>query len=562
MRHYLLPRVDASLAAVLSGVRLALLRSLLFLLLCGCATGQAHSQEPLAAIDRGLAPPPASLPRAAAFDAANLNVPGGQWNTSLPANRVELEHNEAIFSPDFDAQSGLAGLSYCLYSVLVEDYDGPASIDFNFGAQPPVGNCYIGLARPAELRWDWQALPAGSEIDYGSFAPYLYPDGVLLIAVALTGTQAQRLYNLQIGPYTDPGNLPLENIQLPAGFSISVYAYPVPSARALCLGPDGTVYVGSRDAGNVYALRDFDLSGRADAVDVIASGFDSPVGLDIRDGDLYFSAISEIYRISDVAQHINVPITPELVYGGYPTETHHGWKFIRFGPDGRLYVPVGAPCNICEPGDPYANITRMNSSLDGFEIIARGIRNTVGFDWHPVTGELWFTDNGRDNWGGGDQELTDNNPPCELNRIPAADPGPHFGYPYFHGMSQLDPDGFGAGKDPADYLEPVQPLGPHVAPLGLRFYTGSLFPAEYSGDVFIAEHGSWNRSEPLGARVMRVRVAADNQSSAGYEVFAAGWQNGDGSRWGRPVDVLVMPDGALLVSDDHAGAVYRIAYGE
>ncbi|MCC7477912.1 PQQ-dependent sugar dehydrogenase [bacterium] len=384
----------------------------------------------------------------------------------------------------------------------------------------------------------------------------------MLVAVALSGSAVKRLYSFQVGPYQEPGDLPLETITLPAGFSISTYAYPVPNARAMCRDSDGTVYVGSRSAGVVYALRDFDLNGVNDDISVVASGINEPVGVDVKDGDLYFSAISAIYRISDIAQHIDEPAAPELVYGSYPTEQHHGWKFIRFGPQGQLFVPVGAPCNICDAGDPYANITRMHADLQGYDIIARGIRNTVGFDWHPVTGELWFTDNGRDEWGP-DTEGTSNNPPCELNRIDSADASPHFGYPHFHGMSQPDPDPqFSAGENPADYSEPVQPLGTHVAPLGMRFYTGSMFPADYQGDVFIAEHGSWNRTPPLGARVTRVRVNADNETSDGYEIFAEGWQDEFGGRWGRPVDVLVMPDGALLVSDDQAGAIYRISYSQ
>jgi glucose/arabinose dehydrogenase len=225
----------------------------------------------------------------------------------------------------------------------------------------------------------------------------------------------------------------------------------------------------------------------------------------------------------------------------------HGWKFIRFGPDGKLYVPVGAPCNICEPGPPYASIVRMNPDGSGLETFARGIRNSVGFDWDPATSELWFTDNGRDNLG-------DDIPPDELNRAPR--PGLDFGYPYVHGTSILDPV-YGKGRSPSEFTLPERELGPHVAALGMRFYTGSMFPASYRGQVFIAEHGSWNRSVPIGYRITLVRLEAGKAVS--YEPFAEGWLSGRQVS-GRPVDVQVMPDGALLVSDDYAGAIYRITY--
>jgi glucose/arabinose dehydrogenase len=237
------------------------------------------------------------------------------------------------------------------------------------------------------------------------------------------------------------------------------------------------------------------------------------------------------------------------VYDKFPTDRHHGWKFIRFGPDGMLYVPVGAPCNIClrEEDPRYASITRMRPDGSGLEVFAHGVRNTVGFDWHPETKELWFTDNGRD-WMGDDL------PPDELNRAPQQ--GLHFGYPFFHGSSIPDPE-FSKGRNAADYIEPVQNLGPHVAALGMRFYTGKMFPSEYHHQIFIAEHGSWNRSQKIGYRVMLVRL--DGNHATSYEVFAEGWLEGD-AVWGRPVDVEVLPDGSLLISDDHAGAIYRITY--
>lgn len=347
-----------------------------------------------------------------------------------------------------------------------------------------------------------------------------------------------------------PTKLPIEQISLPPSFSVSVYSDRVPNARAMVMSETGTLYVGTRSAGKVYAVRDLNGDGCGEEVQTLASGFDGAVGLDLRDGDLYFSNYSKIWRIDDIEDNIYRTPDPVLVTDQFPEDRHHGWKFIRFGPDGKLYVPQGAPCNICDPGDPYANIMRINPDGSGREIIARGVRNTVGFDWHPVTGELWFTDNGRD-WSGNDL------PPDELNRI--SKPGQHFGYPHVHGASFLDPE-FGEGHQAADFTPPAQELGPHVAALGMRFYTGSQFPKEYANQIFIAEHGSWNRDTPIGARVMLVRVADDNSTCTSYEVFADGWQKSGGSRWGRPADVLVLPDGSLLVSDDLAGAVYRITY--
>jgi glucose/arabinose dehydrogenase len=259
--------------------------------------------------------------------------------------------------------------------------------------------------------------------------------------------------------------------------------------------------------------------------------------------------VSRVLRFDEIEKHLENPPAPVVVKGDFPTAHHHGWKFIAFGPDGKLYVPVGAPCNLCESADPrFASITRMDPDGGHFEIFAKGIRNTVGFDWHPLTHELWFTDNGRD-------ELGDNVPPDELNRAPAA--GLNFGYPYCHGKNISDPE-FGKKHACSEFTPPAQELGPHVASLGMRFYTGKMFPEEYRNNIFIAEHGSWNRSQKIGYRITRVRLK-DNQAVA-YETFAEGWLPKSGDVWGRPVDVLVMPDGALLVSDDHGGAIYRISY--
>jgi glucose/arabinose dehydrogenase len=342
-----------------------------------------------------------------------------------------------------------------------------------------------------------------------------------------------------------PQPLPLENIKLPKGFAIEVVAR-VENARGMALGDKGTLFVGSMQAGKVYAIRL--ASGSPVQVFTVASGLQRPAGVAFRDGALYVSAVDRIVRLDDIENRLVNPPAPVVVSNRFPTETHHGWKFIAFGPDGKLYVPVGAPCNICEPDpDRYANIMRMNRDGSGLEVYARGIRNSVGFDWDPRTGELWFTDNGRDMLG-------DDVPPDELNR--ATKSGVHFGYPYCHGGTIADPE-FGRKHACGEFTAPVQNLGPHVASLGMRFYTGTQFPSSYRNQIFIAEHGSWNRSNKIGYRITLVRV--ENGKAVTYEPFATGWLQGE-QAWGRPADVLVAPDGSLLVADDAAGAIYRISY--
>ena len=350
-----------------------------------------------------------------------------------------------------------------------------------------------------------------------------------------------------VGPPPPPEDPRLTQIKLPEGFHIRVYAKGVPGARSLSLSPDGTLFVGTRSSGRVYAVRDEDGDHKAERIILLASGLNRPNGVAFKDGDLYVAEVSRILRYRDIEAHLDNPPQPEIVNDAFPTDRAHGWKFIRFGPDGLLYVPVGAPCNICASPDPYASIGRLDPSTGDFEVVSRGVRNSVGFDWHPETGEMWFTENGRD-WMGDDL------PPDELNRVTAE--GQHFGYPYCHGTNIADPD-FGAQRGCDEFVPPVQELGPHVAALGMRFYTGNMFPAEYRDQIFIAEHGSWNRTSKIGYRLTLVRLAADGAVS--YEPFAEGWLQGE-SNWGRPVDVLVMPDGSLLVSDDQAGLIYRISY--
>ena len=342
----------------------------------------------------------------------------------------------------------------------------------------------------------------------------------------------------------------LARIKLPPGFAIELWAR-VENARQMALGHDdpaagGTVFVGSMRAGKVHAVR-YDARFKVQGVKLVASGLQLPVGVAYRNGSLYVSAVSRILRYDQVEAATESVLAPVIVTDKLPTETHHGWKFIAFSPDGKLYVPVGAPCNVCEPGQRHGNILRMNADGSGVETFAVGVRNSVGFDWEPNSGELWFTDNGRDMLG-------DDTPPDELNHAPRA--GMHFGFPYCHGGDVADPE-FGAKRNCADFSAPAQKLGPHVASLGMRFYAGRMFPPAYRGQIFIAEHGSWNRSEKIGYRVSLVRIQGGKAQA--YEPFASGWLQG-GAVWGRPADVLVLPDGSLLVADDYAGAIYRITY--
>jgi glucose/arabinose dehydrogenase len=339
-------------------------------------------------------------------------------------------------------------------------------------------------------------------------------------------------------------------ISLPPGFKIEIFADDVEGARSMAMSDNGILFVGTRGNGNVYAVIDSNKDYKADEVITIARGLTSPNGVALHEGSLYVSEISRILRFDDIEKNMRNNPQPVVVFDQFPSDRSHGWKYIAFGPDDKLYVPVGSPCNVCNPeNEIYSSITRMNPDGSGFEIYAHGIRNTVGFDWHPETGELWFTDNGRDMLG-------DNIPPDELNRAPQI--GMHFGFPFMHGNDIRDPE-FGEGKDLSQYTKPVQQLGPHVAALGMEFYTGDMFPDEYKNQIFIAEHGSWNRSEKIGYRVMLVKLNGNNAVS--YEPFAEGWLNGN-SVSGRPVDIELMDDGSMLVSDDYGGAIYRISYQE
>ncbi len=340
----------------------------------------------------------------------------------------------------------------------------------------------------------------------------------------------------------------LEKIKLPPGFHISVYTDQTPDARSLALGEDGTVYVGTLD-GKVYALRDLNRDGKADWVLTVASGLNSPNGVAVLKGDLYIAEINRILKLKDIAANLGNLPKPQVVFDGYPEDRHHGWKYLRVGPDGKLYAGVGAPCNSClSEKEIYASITRLDPDGKNFEIFARGIRNTVGFDWHPQTGELFFTDNGRDLLG-------DDVPPEELNHAPKS--GMHFGYPFCHAGVIADPE-FGKLRACSEFTPQAWKFPAHVAPLGLRFYRGKQFPASYQGGLFVAQHGSWNRSIPQGYRVDLVKFKEGKPIAD--ETFAEGWLQANGEVLGRPVDILELADGSLLVSDDLQGAIYRIAY--
>ncbi|SFW70031.1 PQQ-dependent sugar dehydrogenase [Luteibacter sp. UNCMF366Tsu5.1] len=340
---------------------------------------------------------------------------------------------------------------------------------------------------------------------------------------------------------------PMASLTLPAGFHIAVWTDQVPDAREMALGTKNTVFVGSRDAGKVYAVS-YAADGRVEKVRTVASGLKLPVGVAFHNGDLYVSAVSRIYVLRDLENHLDTPPKPELVTDKLHTETAHGWKFIAFGPDDKLYVPVGAPCNICDRGDEgFAQLLSMNPDGTGLETVAKGIRNTVGFDWRPSDKSLWFTDNGRDMLG-------DDLPSDELNHVTKT--GEHFGYPYCHQGDTPDPE-FGKGKDCKSFTPPVLKLGAHVAALGMRFYDGKQFPAAYRGAAIIAEHGSWNRTAKSGYRVMSVRFNGNKVAS--YEPLVEGFLKGEKVS-GRPADVQPLPDGSLLISDDDNGAIYRVTY--
>lgn len=338
----------------------------------------------------------------------------------------------------------------------------------------------------------------------------------------------------------------LSRLTLPAGFAIEVWADGLANARSLALGDGGTVFVGTRSGGNVYAV--IAAADGKRQVRTVLRDLNMPNGIAFRDGALFVGEVDRIRRY-DAAALLGQTATAGVEIAKLPKEKHHGWRYLGFGPDGKLYVPVGAPCNVCDRDrEDYATILRMNADGSQREVVARGVRNSVGFTWHPQTRELWFTDNGRDMLG-------DDVPACELNRVSKL--GEHFGFPFCHQGDVSDPE-FGKLRACGTAVPPVQKLGPHVAPLGVKFYTGKQFPPEFRGQVFIAEHGSWNRSTPIGYRVMRVKLQGNK--AVEYQPFITGWLAADRKVSGRPVDLLELADGSMLLSDDMAGVIYRITY--
>ena len=373
---------------------------------------------------------------------------------------------------------------------------------------------------------------------------------VLMVIVGVAGYVLYQRAPISLAFAQNSGDV--RQIRLPEGFEIDVYAQNVEGARTLRLSEDGTLFVGTRGAGNVYAIPNAADSQQAAEVITLASGMNAPNGIEVIDGDLYVAEIGRVLRYDDIENNLDAPPEPVVVTDALPNEAHHGWRYMKQGPDEKLYIGIGAPCNICELEGLFGTISRMNPDGSELESYADGVRNSVGFDWHPETDVLWFTNNGRD-WMGDDL------PPDTLHR--AAEPGLHFGFPYCHGGDIPDPDFNANGEYQCDSFDaPARKLTPHGAALGMRFYDGESFPDEYTNQIFIAEHGSWNRSVPIGYRVMLARLD-DNNAVVSYQPFAEGWLNEQtGEAWGRLVDVQVMPDGALLVSDDANNAIYRISY--
>ena len=342
-----------------------------------------------------------------------------------------------------------------------------------------------------------------------------------------------------------PGEIPIDKIKVPPGFKVELWAHGINNARAMTWGDQGTLFVSSRVAGQVYAVVD---KGGSREVKVIAKGLELPNGVAFKGGSLWVAEISKIWRYDNIEANLDNPPKPALVYDLLPKDVPHGWKYLAFGPDGKLYFNIGAPCNYCMPPETHANISRLNPDGTGFEYYARGVRNSVGFDWHPVTKDLYFSMHARD-WLGEDI------PSDGFYQAPRA--GLHFGYPYCHQGDILDAQ-FGKGRACSEFAPPLIKTGPHVAGNGVMFYTGGMFPAEYKDRVFLAQRGSWNRTQRTGYRVMMVTLRQNDVPK--YEPFAEGWLQPDQTIWGRPVYTTHMKDGSILISDDYAGAIYRVSY--
>lgn len=341
--------------------------------------------------------------------------------------------------------------------------------------------------------------------------------------------------------------------EVPSGFKIEVFADEVEGARQMVLSKNGIIYVGSRRPGKVHAVIDKDGDYKADEVVLIIEDLNMPSGLTYKDGDLFIAEVHRVIRIKDIDKNYDKSPKPEVVYSNLPDKLHHGWKYAKFGPDGRLYIPIGVACNVCLSDDRrFGSIIAVDLETGKEEYIAEGVRNSVGFDWDPVTNDFWFTDNGRDMMG-------DDIPPCELNKVSKV--GDFFGFPYMHGKSVKDPKfykRFEKDRGNTDFVEPEWEYQAHVAPLGMMFYQGEQFPAEYKNSIFVAQHGSWNRSKKVGYKIVNMQLD-ENRNVIAENDFVTGWLDGE-EVLGRPMDIITLKDGSILISDDGFSVIYRVSY--
>lgn len=408
---------------------------------------------------------------------------------------------------------------------------GPSLIDGAWILAHPTASSIGEVIRQGSSN---KAMPAWSSIlteaQINTLASWLAPGSTIVPAAPAIDTDLQ-----------------LRKVRLPKDFVISIYAANLTNPRSMAVDADDTVYVGSRKAGKLIALQDRNLDGTAETVINLATDLNEPTGVAMHQGDLYVAETSRILKFKQVRAHLTEQQSFEVIKGDLPDKGWHGARAIEIGPDNKIYIPIGAPCNVCdvEPA-VFGKIWRMNLDGSDFEPVVEGVRNSVGLAWHPQSKELWFTDNGRD-------ELGDNSPSCELNYAPKKEM--HFGFPYCHGGSVLDPD-WGADKSCAQYTPPVALLGPHVAPLGLSFYTADQFPEIYKNQLFVAEHGSWNRTQKIGYRINLITL---NGNALVSDTVFADFLDGD-IPVARPVDIAWLKDGSMLVSDDENGRIYRIRY--
>ena len=388
--------------------------------------------------------------------------------------------------------------------------------------------------------------PAGAQQPAPAQQAAPLPPGSPLIGRPDTA-DAKRLAPVPAPPLAAAADkLPVDKLKVPKGFKVEVYASGMPNARSLALGDKGTVFVGSRLQDKVYAIVD---KGGKREVKIIASGLYRPNGVAFKNGTLYIMELSQLSKIDNIEDNLDNPPKPTVILDGLPKDEAHGWKYIAIGPDNKLYFEIGQPCNNCLPPEGYATMRRVNLDGSGMETIAQGIRNTVGFDWHPTSKELYFTDNSRD-W------MSEDLPNDELNRMTKV--GQHFGSPFCY-QGNLPDQEFGWGRKCEEFTPPIALMGPHTAALGMKFYTGNSFPAKYKNQILVARHGSWNKTNKLGGDVVLVNIKKDG-SAGPIEPFLTGFLENN-SYVGRPVDVMVMKDGSVLVSDDWNGAVWRVSAG-